>query len=155
PPGRTLSNPPTRSEPPPPPPRPQPSIEPPRAPLLRTLAPAPRLTPPDGSDGTATVARSEEAAVRAPLLRFEPGDLHAAADPLAPTARPVLPRPSSELDDPLLALEQEVMELERDNAPGPECARVFRTIARIWHERFGCIERAARAFREAASADPA
>ena len=91
---------------------------------------------------------------RPPRLRLDPGDSQYIAEPLLPTALPSLPRPSVVIDDPLAALEQQIEELERNAAPGHERARVFVQIARVWHERFGSIERAARAYREAASADP-
>ena len=178
PPGRALSNPPLAVPPEPPAreapatsadARPAPASTPPTA--LETSAGGPRevrerapreparVEPVQDAPATNGARRSDPAAAqpgsfRPPRVRFDPGDLHDGSEPLAPAALPVLPRPSLELDDPLQALEAQVRELERDQAAGPERARVFRAIARIWHERFGCIERAARAFREAASADP-
>ncbi|HMI91998.1 MAG TPA: hypothetical protein VK509_11570, partial [Polyangiales bacterium] len=159
PPGRTLSTPPANAERPPTPPPRAPSQEEEEEVLPAQLPSRP--PPPENSTlvPAAQTTRSEPpqtapGSFRPPRMRLDPGDLQDSAEPLSPAALPVLPRASIVLDDPLSALEQQVRQLEQDQAPGPERARVFRAIARIWHERFGCVERAARAFREAASADP-
>jgi len=91
---------------------------------------------------------------------------HLATDPLAPglaeIARPgPLPAPLhrfrevvAPLDDPLDAVERRIRRLEEADAPGPERAEAWRDAARLWQSHHRSLEEAARAFREAAAADP-
>ncbi|MFI5307687.1 MAG: tetratricopeptide repeat protein, partial [Polyangiales bacterium] len=94
------------------------------------------------------------ASIRPPRLRLDPGHAVASAAPLEPTRLPSLPVAEKPLDDPLFAIERRIAELEAKGAQGPERARAFAALADGWRGRYGSIERACRAFREAAAADP-
>jgi hypothetical protein len=94
------------------------------------------------------------ASVRPPRLRLDPGQAQASAEALEPTLLPMLPRPSIALDDALLPIEQRIAELEARGASGAERARAFCALADVWRNRLGSLERACRAYREAAAADP-
>ncbi len=140
PPGRTVS-----TLPPPgivlPPPPPRPSI--------------PGLSgPPEEAPAQAAEPRAALGSVRPPRMRLDPGQAHDSSDALEPTPLPALPHPLLSLDDPLAPLEARIEDLERDGAQGFERARAFAALGTAWRDRFGSIERASRAFREAANADP-
>jgi hypothetical protein len=121
--------------------------------------PAPRLSP------IAGLARADERVTEDPLAqlesikpprpRLDPSQVYAGAQPLEPTALPALSPASEAFEDPLVAIERRIAELETGRASGPERARAFSALADIWRVRFGSLERACRAFREAAAADPA
>jgi hypothetical protein len=99
-------------------------------------------------------ARDPLAAVKPPRLRLDPGQVHVSAEPLASTVLPELPPAGDTPSDPLVPLEQRIAELEAQGASGAERARAFCAIADVWRDRFASLERACRAFREAATADP-
>ncbi len=128
------------SVPPPPDTLPQP------APRIPELVRAESISPAD--------PLSAVASIRPPRMRLDPGQAHAGAEPLEPTPLPELPPAAAPLVDPLLPLEQHIAELEAKGATGPERARAFTALADVWRARFGSLERACRAFREAAAADP-
>ncbi|MDH5674729.1 MAG: hypothetical protein OEZ06_21555 [Myxococcales bacterium] len=98
------------------------------------------------------LARMES--LRPPRLRLDPGQGLVEGDALEPYAAADLPAGRAHFDDPLLPLEQRLGALERDRAPGTARAPVFRALADEWLERFASTERACRALREAAAADP-
>jgi hypothetical protein len=120
--------------------------------------PAPRVAAMPALAGTARAQAPDPlaklASNRPPRLRLDPGQELSSADPLEATRLPQLPEPSLALGDPLLSIEQRIAELEARDAPGPERARAFCQLADVWRSQFGSIERACRAFREAAAADP-
>jgi len=131
-PGRTVpSSPPVAASLPPPPPR-----------AITLDGPAPRR------------ASDPLAAVKPPRLRLDPGQVQVSAEPLAPTTLPELPSAGDAPSDPLVPLEQRIAELEAQGASGSERARAFCALADVWRDRFASLERACRAFREAAAADP-
>ncbi len=106
----------------------------------------PASSPPEG--------RTSLEPPRAPLRVLTPGaqeDLET-GDVSVPLI--TLPAPSLTLDDPLSDAEARIVELESMGAPGPERAEAWRTAAQIWQREFGAIEECARAYREAAAADP-
>lgn len=117
-------------------------------PRKTTLPPAPastRATPPHGSPAPQDAPASERLPSLFPLLVGEPE----LSNPL-----PELPRAIATLDDPLDTLERHIAALERAGAPGPERAAAWRRFGEVWYERFGSLEEASRAYREAAAADP-
>jgi tetratricopeptide (TPR) repeat protein len=58
------------------------------------------------------------------------------------------------LDDPMDSVERLIAALEQSGAPGGERAAAWREAARVFDSHFGALSEAARAFREAATADP-
>lgn len=102
----------------------------------------------------ATPPRDPLAAVKPPKLRLDPGFAQTGAEPLDPTPLPSLTVQRVSLEDPLIAIEQHIAELEAASASGAERARALCALADGWRDRFGSIERACRCFREAATADP-
>ncbi|HEX7479886.1 MAG TPA: hypothetical protein VF331_18940 [Polyangiales bacterium] len=91
---------------------------------------------------------------RAPRVRLDPG-----ADGIPIESIPQVDLGGAQttpvpLHDPLRELELRIAALEARQAPGPERARAFVELSRLWHSRIGSLEEAARALREAASADP-
>lgn len=141
PPGRTVSTlPPPGIALPPPPPRPS--------------IPGLSGPPDDPQAAPASESRASIGSVRPPRMRLDPGQAHDSSDALEPTQLPTLPHPLLSLDDPLAALEARIEDLERDGAQGFERARAFAALGTAWRDRYGSIERASRAFREAANADP-
>lgn len=74
-------------------------------------------------------------------------------EPQLHRALPRFPEPVEPLNDPLDALERRITALEQTNAPGPERAEAWRRFGEAWETRFGSLEEAARAYREAAAAD--
>jgi hypothetical protein len=103
---------------------------------------------------SSTPPAPEEARV-APAVRLDPGlvRLFETDRPpplvLADTAAPIVA-----LEDPLDPIEQRIAALEEGEAPGAERAAAWRAFAETWRERFGSLEEAARAYREAVGADP-
>jgi tetratricopeptide (TPR) repeat protein len=116
--------------------------------------PPPRSVTLDEPAPLAASERDPLAAVKPPRVRLDPGQAQVDADPLEATALPELAPPGDTPYDALLPLEQRIADLEARGAPGAERARAFCALADVWRDRFGSLERACRAFREAASADP-
>lgn len=109
-----------------------------------------RNTPPLGSPAPALVERPRTITVQLdPALSPIFDD-----EPQLTTPLPEIPQPVARLDDPLDALERSIALLEQAGAPGPERAEAWRRFGDAWEERFGSLEEAARAHREAAAADP-
>jgi hypothetical protein len=57
------------------------------------------------------------------------------------------------LDDPFTTLEEQIADLQTAGAAGSEIAPLWCDLARLWKNRIGSIEEAARAYREAAACD--
>jgi tetratricopeptide (TPR) repeat protein len=119
--------------------------------------PAPRrpsLIPPAGVERTSDPHVSLPPP-REPVLRLDPGEapgVEAPDDLAEPLWKP--PAATARLEDPLVPLEDEVRRLEEAGAPGPERSRAWKALARAWQREYGALEEAARAWREASSADP-
>ncbi|HEY8431086.1 MAG TPA: hypothetical protein VIL20_22055, partial [Sandaracinaceae bacterium] len=123
----------------------------PRAAPLPVSVPPSRHTPPLGL--AAPPPRAESA--REPSVQLDPGlsPIFGDASPLE-TELPRFAAPSAAWDDPLDELERYIAILEQRDAPGAERAEAWKSFGDAWLDRFGSIEEAARAYREAAAADP-
>lgn len=122
-----------------------PPAPPPRAGLLPPAVPT-RATPPLGSLAPEPSPPSVEIVPSLfPIFVDEP----VLTSPL-----PELPQPVAPLGDPLDALERRIAMLEQAGASGPERAAAWRAFGDAWEERYGSLEEASRAYREAAAADP-
>lgn len=127
-------------------------VPPPRRPSLVPAGPAPEAgaaTPPPEPRDSLLPSRRE------PLLNLDPGATPA-PDPPPDLAIPLWqpPAASASLEDPLDPIERQIAALEEAEAPGPIRAEAWRSLARIWQRQYGSLEEAARAWREAAYADP-
>lgn len=86
---------------------------------------------------------------------LSPGRSRAEEPPLDILPVPAwLPPASGELDDPLDALERKIAQLEQSEAPAAQRCRAWLDLAQAFLSHFDAIDEAARASREAASADP-
>ncbi len=92
---------------------------------------------------------------RSPRLRLDPGADASPIESIPQVELPRFPDATQPLQDPLREIELRIAALEEANAPGPERARAFVELARLWRSRLGSLEEATRALREAAAADPA
>ncbi|MCG8556577.1 MAG: hypothetical protein MJD61_14995 [Proteobacteria bacterium] len=105
----------------------------------RASTPAPASTPP-GTDAGAraqalTPTRKGQGLPRTPLPEFR--------------------RIRETTDDPLLAVEERIAELEGSSSDATLLARSWCEAGRLWLDHYGSVEEAARCYREAAAADPA
>lgn len=125
---------------------------PPRMPSI-PVSPPSRNTPPLGSPTPARPSTLPRR--RKPSVELDPGLTPIFHDePQLTTDLPAFPEAVAKLDDPLDELEREIALLEQSSAPGRDRARAWRAFAEVWESRFGSIEETARAYREAAAADP-
>ncbi len=109
---------------------------------------------PERTISTPPGARTSLAPQRDPLQVLTPGATESVdEDELAAPLLP-LPHATAALDDGLLDLERRLAHLEEVGAPGPERAEVWREFAQACQRELGSLEEAARAYREAAAADP-
>lgn len=101
-------------------------------------------------------ARGSLVPEKPPELVLAPGRSRALApgESLPPPELPRFPAATEKLDDPLDALELKIGRLEQQHASGEERARAWRAFGDAWGTRAGALEEVARAYREAAAADP-
>ncbi|HBQ11310.1 MAG TPA: hypothetical protein DEF51_09090, partial [Myxococcales bacterium] len=122
----------------------------PRMPSIPPSAPS-RHTPPLGS----AAPRSSLPPRKKPSMQLDPGLVPVFDDePELDPDLPPLPDGEAQLDDPLDALERDIAVLEQQNASGEVRAAAWRAFGEAWEQRFGSVEEAARAYREAAAAAP-
>ncbi|HJL14137.1 MAG TPA: hypothetical protein RMH99_00705, partial [Sandaracinaceae bacterium LLY-WYZ-13_1] len=114
-----------------------------------------RHTPPLGSPaGPAPAGRSSLPPRRRPSVQLDPGLSPLFEDePVLDVDLPAFPERAAPLDDPLDELERTIAGLEQRDAPGAERAAAWTRFGEVWESRFGSVEEAARAYREAAAAD--
>jgi len=101
-------------------------------------------------------ARTSLAPPRAPQRELVPGaEVPTRASLATPLpALTIFPPASQKLDDPLLPVERRIAQLEQSGAPGAARAAEWKRAAQLWQRHHGSLEEAARAYREAAAADP-
>lgn len=143
--------PPTAGAPAPPP---RPSV-PPIAARPSAFPPAtrrPSVLPP-ASD---LLSRTSLVPEKPPELLLAPGRSRALweVEPVAAPELPRFPAATQTLDDPLDAFELKIARLEQGHASPEERARAWRLFGDAWAAKAGALEEVARAYREAAAADP-
>jgi len=132
-----------------------------RSGFARLVDPAAKAPPPPARPQTLTpTSRSVSTPNKLPWKE----DSHDATPPYADlrseNAQPLLaslrrfPHFQGPLEDPLDPLEQQIAALEQRAAEASERALAWKQLAEFWHEYYGSIEEAARAYREAVAADP-
>jgi tetratricopeptide (TPR) repeat protein len=122
---------------------------PPPAPRLAVLPDSPPALPSPRSDSTKPASRSERA--HAPQLQLDPGGSGVPIERIPSVPRTAWPSVHQPLHDPVRELEQS---LASETTSSSERAQGFVELARLWATRFGSLEEATRALREAVAADP-
>ena len=126
---------------------------PPKRPV--STPPAARTSlPPERPVSTPPGARSSLPPRRPPLQVLAPGATESLGRDELAAPLLHLPRAHTTLDDRLMPLERRLAHLEEVGAPGPARAEAWREFAQACQRELGSLEEAARAYREAAAADP-